>query len=245
MEMVQELNQTINKSLSLENNNNLEVKQNDFLKSTLGVAINAGVNLGIRALLPNIIEDQVIEIKDAILNSGFKEGIKQAITSAIDLGKSAIGIFTGKFENVGQARTAIKNGGLLDNVSSLLDSAINKTTEKNIISNEVGNVIRRGKNSIIDAVNSNIENEFMSQLLSIEKISKYENNWKDYFKNKDFDGMKREFKKIKDNLKNILPIESTLKDARVIENLQTLIQNKGGDFNLSEQEIELANKLVS
>ena len=28
MEMVQELNQTINKSLSLENNNNLEVKQN-------------------------------------------------------------------------------------------------------------------------------------------------------------------------------------------------------------------------
>ena len=58
--------------------------------------INMGLNVGIRALLPNVIEDQVIEIKDAILNNGFKDGIKQAIKSAIDLGKSALRYYNRK-----------------------------------------------------------------------------------------------------------------------------------------------------
>ena len=72
------------------------------------MVINTAVDLGIRAALPNLIEDQVITIKDAILNSGFESGINQAINSAIDLGKSAIGIVTGNFENITQARNAIK-----------------------------------------------------------------------------------------------------------------------------------------
>lgn len=68
---------------------NLENKQNSFLDSTLWKVVNTGLNAGIRALLPNLIEDQVIDVKDAIIKSGFKTGAKQAINSAIDLGKSA------------------------------------------------------------------------------------------------------------------------------------------------------------
>ena len=41
-----------------------------------------------------------------------------------------------------------------------------------------------------------------------------------------------------------MPIETTLQEARKIENIQTLIQNKNGDFNLSEEELELAKKLA-
>ena len=74
----------------MQNTQELSKSQNKFLQSTIGKITNSGLNIGIRALLPNVIEDQVIEIKDAILNNGFQEGIKQAIKAAIDLGKSTL-----------------------------------------------------------------------------------------------------------------------------------------------------------
>lgn len=238
-----ELNNTLQNSL-IQTNNELEKNQNTFLNSTIGKIINVGLNTGIRALLPNIIEEQVIEIKDAILQNGFKAGIKEAINSAIDLGKSTQGIITGKFESVSQARNAIKTGGIIDTISDLLNSAVDKSIKNNIIPNSIGTVIKKGKNVILETIESNIENNFNSQLKSLEYLGKYENNWKGYYKEQNFEGMEREYNKIKTTLKNILPIEKTIKEARQIENIHMLIKNRGQNFNLTKEEIELSKKLV-
>ena len=56
--------------------------------------------------------------------------------------------------------------------------------------------------------------------------------------------MQREYEKIKSCLKELLPTEQTITTARKIENLHLLIKNKGQDFNLSNEEIELPNKLI-
>ena len=233
----------------LENNlsNNLvnSNEQNKFLESTLGKAVNIGLDIGIRALLPNLIEDQIINIKDEILNNGFKAGVNKAISSAIDLGKSAIGMVTGNFENVEQARTVVKSGGLLDSLSNLLDKGINLLSKNTKIPKNVTSIIKSGKNVILDSINSNIENNFDTQMGTIEKIGKYSKNWKEYYQNKDFDGMKKEYNKLKSSLKEVLPIENTIREARVIENLHELIKNKNGDFNLTKEEKELANKLIA
>ena len=71
-----------------------------------------------------------------------------------------------------------------------------------------------------------LETEFANQLDNIEKLGKYENNWKNYYQNQDFDGMEKEYGKIKDRLKQTLPLEETLKQARQIENLHLIIKNK-------------------
>lgn len=97
---------------------------------------------------------------------------------------------------------------------------------------------------ILDYVSKNIENNFAEQLTGIEKLSKYEENWKEFFNNKDFSGMEREYKKIKEQLNNLLPLEITLKQARQIENLHALIKNNGRNFNLSKEQLELANTLL-
>lgn len=238
-----EINNTLQNNV-IQSNFDIEKNQNTFLNSTIGKIINGGLNTGIRALLPNIIEDQVIEIKDAILQNGFKAGIKEAIDSAINLGKSAQGILTGKFENISQARNAIKTGGIIDTVSGLLNSAVDTSVKNNIIPNSIGTIIKKGKNVILETIEANIENNFNSQLKSLEYLSKYENNWKEYYKDKDFGGMEREYNKIKTTLKNILPIEQTIKEARQIENIHLLIKNRGQDFNLTKEEIELSKKLV-
>lgn len=56
--------------------------------------------------------------------------------------------------------------------------------------------------------------------------------------------MKREYTKIMKKLEDLIPLESTLKTAREIENIQTLIKNKGGNLeNITEEELRLAKTL--
>ena len=239
MELTNTLSNNLSNEIVTKNN------QTSFLQTTLGKVINLGLDTGIRALLPDLIEDQVINVKNEIIESGFSAGVKKAISSAIDLGKSAIGMVTGKFDNIEQARTVVKTGGLIDSISGLLDKGINFISKKGNIPNNVSTIIKSGKNVILDTINNNIENNFDNQINSIEKIAKYTTNWKGYYNNQDFSGMEKEYKKIKEKLKEVMPIESTIKEARTLENLHTLIKNKGGSFNLSKEEIELANKLIA
>lgn len=230
---------------SLEFNNDVTVeKQNSFLESTLGKAINTGINLALRAVLPDLIESQVIEVKDVLLSQGLQEGIKTIVNSAVDLGKSAIGIFTGKFENISQVQAAVKNGGILDSTSQLLNKVIDEARKNKLINSNVATMLKRGKTMILEGVNNNIEDLMTSQIKSVEKIGKYSENWNKFYQNKDFDGMQREYKKLETELKNVIPLEQTLRNARQIENIHNLIKNNGKDFNISEEELELAKKLV-
>ena len=231
------------KNIELNNNIKQEKDQKSFLETTLGKTINTAVDIGIRALLPDFIDEQIINIKDNLLEYGLKEGIKQTIDDAIDLGKSAIGIVTGNFENINQMQNAIETGGLIDGISTLLDTVVDKVKQVGLINSSVANTIKQGKNVILNNVESNIEKTFLEQTTSIENTNQYINNWKDYFKEKNFDGMEIEYNKLEKELKNLVPIENTLKEARVIENIHNLIKNNGQSFELTEEAIELANKL--
>lgn len=219
-------------------------EQKNFLDTTLGKVVNTAVDLGLRWVLPDFVENQVIDVKNSLIRGGLKEGIDKAIDSAVELGKSVTGIFTGKFENVSQAQNAVKNGGIIDGISDALDTALSFTSKQGWIPREVTSMIRQGKNVILDNVSNHIETEFVSQLNSIEKLGKYENNWRNYFQAQNFEGMEREYQKIKDRLKEVLPIEQTIKQARQIENLHLLIKNNGQDFNLSQEQLELAGILT-
>lgn len=194
-------------------------------------------------ILPDLIEDQIIQIKDVMINQGFKEGINTAINSAIDLGKSALGIVTGKFENITQAHSAVKKGGILDGVSAVVDNVLKSSTKSGLMNTNISRLIKKGKNAIISSIESNIEDEFMGQIKEVEKVSKYINNWDQYYDKKDLEGMEKEYQKIKKQLKEIMPLDNTIRQAREIENIHQLIKNKNS-FDLTQDEKELAKKLV-
>mgnify|MGYP001287692648 CR=1 FL=1 len=92
---------------------------------------------------------------------------------------------------------AVKNGGIIDNVSYLLDDVINKVKNAGLINSTIANTIKKGKNSILNNVEKNIENTFNNQIKALNYTEKYIENWKNYFENKDFNGMEKEYKKIK------------------------------------------------
>ncbi len=235
------LKQNIEKEID---KNVTEEKQNNFLQSTLGKTINTAFDLGLRAVLPELIEDQVIDVKNTIMNCGFQEGINSAIKAAIELGKSAMGIFTGKFENLSQVHTAIKKGGIIDSVSNVINNIVNQASKNELISKSTTRLIKKGKNAILDTVSAHIEDKFLEEMRSLEKVSKYIENWKNSYNNKDLVGMEREYNKLKKQIDSITPLQSTINEAKKIENVHTLLKNKGKNYELSEVEQELANKLV-
>ena len=55
---------------NIEQNLVKEKTQNEFLNSTLWKTINNGIDIGLRYLLPDLIEDEVIELKDNLINFG-------------------------------------------------------------------------------------------------------------------------------------------------------------------------------
>lgn len=235
----------VENNLELQKDNDVTLEeQKSFFETGIGKAVNSGLDIGLRLILPDLIEDQIIQVKDVLIEQGFKEGIKTIADSVVDFGKSVSGVFTGKFENITQVENAIKNGGIIDTTSNILESTIDLAKKNNLINSSTANLIKKGKNAILDSINNNLEDMLTEQIKSIEKLNNYINNWQGAFENKDIDTMKKEFKKIETELDKILPLENTINSARRIENLHNLIVNKGNDFNLSEEEIKLAEKLV-
>ena len=233
-----ELEQNID--LNIENNKN----QNEFLNSTLWKTINNGIDIGLRYLLPDLVEDEIIDLKDNLINYGLKEGVKKSVESVIETGKEAIGIVTGNFENIGQIQNTIKNGGIIDKISDVFDVVIDRVEETGRINSTVSNVLKNGKASILSNVEKNIEATLDKQVNGTENIQNYIESWKSYYSQKDFNGMEIEFEKMEKELEDLIPIENTLKAARYVENIHNLIRNNGQNFELTEEELKLANQLI-
>lgn len=238
LELAQEL------ELNKQNNLNLEEEQNNFLQTNLRKIVDTGLEIGIKALLPDYIEDDVIEIKDDLFDEGFSEALNTTVDKVIDLGKNVVGLVTGNIKNIAQAEEIIKEGGLIDGLSGLIDTALKQGEKYGIISKGISTIIKTGKDTLLNTIENNIDNSFDTQIEKIEKIDKYINKWQKYYEKQDFKNMEYQYEKIMENIEDVLPLENIIIKARQLENIHNLIKNNGKNFNLSEEELELANKLI-
>ena len=231
--------------MEINNNINLEKSNNNFLNNIFGKTINTAIDIGLRAILPDLIENQIIDIKNSLLENGLKSGINTAINSAVDFGKSAAGIVTGNFENINQVKIAIGNGGIVDNISNVLDKVINTVYQKGYININTKNLIKNGKNVLLNNISNNIKNQLQEQTNAVEKLEKYLNNWKMSYNKKDFSSMEKIYNKIEEQSQKIIPLENIINETKQIKSLHNLIKNNGQNFNISKEEERLANNLAS
>ena len=231
--------------MEINNNINLEKSNNNFFNNIFGKTINAAIDVGLRAILPDLIENQIIDIKNSLLKNGLKSGINTAINSAVDFGKSAAGIVTGNFENINQVKIAIGSGGIVDNISTVLDKVINTVYQKGYINRNTKNLIKNGKNILLNNVSNNIKNQLEEQTNAVEKLEKYLNNWKNSYNKKDFSSMEKIYNKIEEQSQKIIPLENIINETKQIKALHNLIKNNGQNFNISKEEERLANNLAS
>ena len=230
--------------MEIDNNINIGENKNNFFNNIIGKTINNAIDIGLRSLLPDLIEKQIIDIKNSLLENGLKSGIDTAINSTIDFGKSAAGIVTGNFENISQVKTAIGDGGIIDTISDLLDKVINKSYEKGYINKTVFSIIKNGKNVLLDNITNHIKSELDEQSNSVEKLEKYLKNWEEQYNKKDFEKMEEEYSKIEKESEKIIPLENVVKQTQRVKVLHNLIKNNGQNFNITEDEERLANNLA-
>ena len=231
--------------MEINNDINLEKNNNNFFNNIFAKTINNAIDIGLRAILPDLIENQVINIKNVLLENGLKAGINTAINSAVDFGKSAAGIITGNFENINQVKMAIRDGGIIDSISNVLDKVVNNVYQKGYINKNISTVIKKGKNVLLNNISNNIENQLEEQTSAIEKLEKYLENWNNLYKNKDFLNMEKIYKKIEDISPKIVPLENIINETKRVKALHNLIKNNGQNFNITENEEKLAQNLVS
>ena len=230
--------------MEINNNINLEKSNNNFLNNIFGKTINAAIDVGLRAILPDLIENQIIDIKNSLLENGLKSGINTAINSAVDFGKSAAGIVTGNFENINQVKIAIGNGGIVDNISNVLDKVINTVYQKGYININTKNLIKNGKNVLLNNISNNIKNQLQEQTNAVEKLEKYLNNWKMSYNKKDFSSMEKIYNKIEEQSQKIIPLENIINETKQIKALHNLIKNNGQNFDISNEEKRLAKNFA-
>ena len=122
-----ELLENIGKGINILSDS-LSNLQSKFMESTLYKVVNTSIDCGIRILLPNFIEDEVIDLKNSIMENGLVKGIKEAVNSAIQFGKNIYGITTGKFNSVEQMQNIILKSGknaFLNNIKNNISDEFN------------------------------------------------------------------------------------------------------------------------
>lgn len=93
-------------------------------------------------------------------------------------------------------------------------------------------------------IKTGVDNTLDNQVEAIEKLDKYITKWNQYYNEQNFVNMEYQYSKIEEYLKEVIPLEDVLKRARAVENLHELIKNNGRNFDLTQEEKELATMLA-
>lgn len=205
--------------------------------------INIVLDIGLKAILPDFLENDVIEIKNAFIKEGFSDGVQEILDKLEDVGKSIIGIFSGKFETVEQIKRLVQTDGILDGISDLIDKILKNMKNKGKISKTTYNLIKSGKKEILNNLEEDLKSTYQETTYSLEKLNQYCEEWKENYKKQDYKAMEKSKNKIKQRLEKSEIIEDIITEARNIEKIQKYIEKKGSIENLSEKEKQLLEKI--
>lgn len=235
-----------------KNIENLEITQNidaltkeeqSFFETNFGKIINSGIDIGIKAIFPSFMENEIVDIKNVIITEGFKNGLKESVNSCTDIGKSFKGIITGEFENFDQLDMAIKKGGILDFISDSIDTSLKIAVDSNLLNKNVSKIIKSSKNILLDSVSSKIGEGMKEQIKYVDKLKEHTNKWQKAYEEKDLDKMKKSYTFVKKYSEKVMPIEDLINKANEIENIQNLIEKNGENFEIEDVKLELAKIL--
>ncbi len=84
----------------------------------------------------------------------------------------------------------------LKNVLNTILSNSYKYTIKGYVELSVNTILKKGKDVLLDNVSNSLKDELDNQSNSIDRLGDYIENWKQFYNDKNFEGMEKEFNKI-------------------------------------------------
>ena len=212
-------------------NNEISKNQNDFIGNMFKNAINFGVDLGLKSLLPDLIEDQVIDIKNSILEGGFKEGVNTLMKKVNEFKNSITGIFTGNFNNIQEINTATKQGGIIKTVSKGLSKGIDAGVKSGIIPKSIGGILKAGKTTMLNEFSNSLESQMRKEIQKFDTLNDLNKKWYDALDQRDFDKMTKYTEKISALSKDLVKFSNIINETKKTEELHNFIkENNSFDF---------------
>ena len=211
--------------------NEISKNQNNFISNMFKNAINFGVDLGLKSLLPDLIEDQVIDIKNSILKGGFKEGVNTLVKKVNEFKNSITGIFTGNFNNIEEIHTATKQGGIIKTVSKGLSKGIDAGVKSGAIPKSIGGILKAGKTTMLNEFSNSLESQMRKEIQKFDILNDLNKKWYDALDQRDFDKMTKYTEKISVLSKDLVKFSNIIEETKKIEELHNFIkENNSFDF---------------
>mgnify|MGYP005798914417 FL=1 len=227
--------------------NTKETEQKEFLDTTIGKIVDAGLDFAISTFVPDLIEKPVSNLKDKLLSWDFNKEKETISSGALEQTKKSEEN-SGKEVDIGNVvanlKDFLKEEKTINSFSKIIDAAIKELVDKDKISSNVSKMVKEGKNAVVEKIKEKIDHELDGQIVYVEELKEQTEKWKNYYQEKDIKNMKSVSKKIDSLMKDIMPIDTILTEAKQIQNLQQLIENNNNQFDLSSTQLELAKMLA-
>lgn len=231
----------LNKKIYNKNNINLKLENNNKFEKGIGKIINIAVDIGIKAALPDLIEDKVIEIKNILLKNGLKDGIKEISKKVKDTIDTIIGI--NKNIKITDIRNLTKRNGIINDFSKIINLAIDTSVKNKMISKELAGIIKSGKTAMLSNFSNRLEKNMMKEIKTIEKFKEAISKWEEALDKRDIEELKKQYQIISKNYNNM---SSDLKDIIDIDKIEYINQyiNKNKNIKIDNEEFELLKKIA-
>lgn len=227
--------------------NTKETEQKEFLDTTIGKIVDAGLDFAISTFVPDLIEKPVSNLKDKLLSWDFNKEKETISSGALEQTKK-LEENSGKEVDIGNVvanlKDFLKEEKTINSFSKIIDAAIKELVDKDKISSNVSKMVKEGKNAVVEKIKEKIDHELDGQIVYVEELKEQTEKWKNYYQEKDIKNMKSVSKKIDSLMEDIMPIDTILTEAKQIQNLQQLIENNNNQFDLSSTQLELAKMLA-